>query len=524
MAKIFDRVKLTKPRKNSFDLSHERKMTLNPGDLVPCLVQEVIPGDKFRVRQEHLVRFQALMAPIMHRVNVYTHYFFVPNRIIWNEWEDFITGGDDGLAEPVFPRIKIQIDEQGAALFEKGSLADYLGVPVKNISTGDNKGININSLPFRAYQTIYNEYYRDQNLQEPVKVSKSSGIERNLDQLLQLRKRAWEKDYFTSALPFAQKGEEMRIPSADMEIVGNNKLPTFKGQTNRADGDLSVKYEVNGRSYLVQDQGTQTEQKILFGDETGLKAKTNEGTNTTINELRQAFSIQRWLEKAARGGSRYVEQLLVQFGVRSSDARLQRPEYLGGGKNPVIVSEVLQQSESQNTPLGTMGGHGISVGSSNQFTRYFEEHGYVIGIMSVMPRSAYMQGLPRHFKKFDRFDYFWPDLAHLGEQPVYNSELYADFDITGEDSETFGYQPRYAEYRFNNDTVHGDFLDSLSYWHMGRDFKNRPALNGNFVSTNDIPRRVFAVQEENQHQLLVQTYTDFQAIRPLPKYGTPGGL
>lgn len=528
MAQIFDRIKLSKPRSSVFDLSHEKKLSLNMGDLVPIFLQETLPGDQFKVNIEHLIRFQPLLAPIMHRVNVYTHFFFVPNRLVWNDWEKFITGGSDGEQVPVFPRVKTEIALTSPydVLLGKGSLANYLGIPTSNYSSGAK--IEFSTLPFRAYQLIYNEYYRDQNLTNPVNISKASGIlgdSAELAELLTLRKRAWEKDYFTSALPWAQRGEQLTIPlTGDATVIGSRTEDIQLINGNNGDpltyGQLSVDY--NGR--ITDSTGNPAQFKI---QDQGLEADLNNVSASTINELRQAFSIQKWLEKNARGGSRYVEQLLAHFGVHSSDARLQRPEYLGGGKTPVIISEVLQNSSStEYSPQGQMVGHGISVGNTNEFRKRFEEHGLVIGIMSILPRTSYQNGLPRVFQKYDKFDYFFPDLAHLGEQEVKKSELFLDANkyLDAEENKgTFGYQPRYAEYRFVNDSVHGDMSGNLDFWHMGRKFTSLPPLNTSFVQS-DPTQRIFAVEDPTEHKLIVQTYCNFQAIRPLPKFGTPGGL
>ena len=521
MAQIFDRIKLSRPKSSVFDLSHEKKLSLNMGDLVPIFLQETLPGDQFKVNIEHLIRFQPLLAPIMHRVNVYIHFFFVPNRLVWNDWEKFITGGSDGEQSPVFPRFKI-VTPTLIDNIKRGSLADYLGIPVDNFSRieGD-KGIDFSALPFRAYQLIYNEYYRDQNLTPPIDFSKSSGLITNINDanlILTLRKRAWEKDYFTSALPWAQRGEQLNIPIAgSAPVIGTGA--DYISLEHVASGNLSAQ---NG--YMIDSQGYNVEFKTK---PQGLEADLNNVSASSINELRQAFSIQKWLEKNARGGSRYVEQLLSHFGVHSSDARLQRPEYLGGGKTPVIISEVLQNSAStEYSPQGQMAGHGISVGNTNEFRKRFEEHGFVIGIMSILPRTSYQNGLPRVFQKYDKFDYFFPDLAHLGEQEVKKSEIFLDARnwLSSESNNgTFGYQPRYAEYRFVNDSVHGDMAGNLDFWHMGRKFTSLPPLNSSFVQS-DPTQRIFAVEDPTEHKLIVQTYCNFQAIRPLPKFGTPGGL
>ena len=402
---------------------------------------------------------------------------------------------------------------------------DYMGVPVNNILPDDPAQFEFSELPFRAYQLIYNEYYRDQNLISPNPVKLSSGITSNLSEiwdLCRLQKRAWEKDYFTSALPFAQKGTALALPvdsyTGYANVVGDNTTPKFQGD------HAHLQTDVNGS--LVDANHSYVSMKFVTDSNTGLKTDLSGVTAGTVNELRQAFSIQKWLEKNARGGTRYVEQILAHFGVRSDDARLQRPEYLGGGKTPVVVSEVLQNSASTETsPQGNMAGHGISVGNTNSFTASFKEHGFIIGIMSVLPRTSYQNGLPRHLQKFDKFDYFWPDLANIGEQEVRFSELYYDFEDTTDNKETFGYQPRYAEYRFAPDTVHGDFTTNLDFWHMGRKFShtNKPMLNESFVTANPT-KRIFAVDDPSSHSLLVQTYSNVTAIRPLPKFGTPLGV
>ena len=526
MAQIFDRIKLTKPKSSVFDLSHEKKLSLNMGDLVPVFLQETLPGDRFKVNMEHLIRFQPLLAPIMHRVNVYTHFFFVPNRLVWNDWEKFITGGSDGEQLPVFPRLREQSSDNATKnLFRRGSLSDYLGFPSSNVPILGDLKVDISALPFRAYQLIYNEYYRDQNLTNPIEFSKASGYvgggTQDFLNLTALRKRAWEKDYFTSALPWAQRGEQLTIPlSGSAPITSDGTQTTFKVKSSGlppSDDSLSTS---------MSKLANTLDGDLMFNN-TGLETDLSDVSSSTINELRQAFSIQKWLEKNARGGSRYVEQILSHFGVHSSDARLQRPEYLGGGKTPVVISEVLQNSAStENSPQGQMVGHGISVGNTNEFKARFEEHGFVIGIMSIIPRTSYQNGLPRVFQKYDKFDYFFPDLAHLGEQAVKKSELFLDatnFIDSESNSGTFGYQPRYAEYRFVNDSVHGDMAGNLDFWHMGRKFTSLPPLNTSFVQS-DPTQRIFAVEDPTEHKLIVQTYCNFQAIRPLPKFGTPGGL
>lgn len=516
MSKLFDSVSDRSPKKNSFDLSHERKFSCNMSTLIPIMCQEVVPGDHFRNNTEVMLRLAPLISPMMHRVNVYTHFFFVPNRLVWTEWQDFITGN----ATPEMPFY--QIDSSNLNLFAKGSLADYLGIPDMSQADLSQNFQKVSSLPFRAYATIFNEYYRDQNLVEEILVNPSySGIEEGTELLIK-RNRAWEKDYLTSALPWAQKGEPVKLPLAgNAPIIMNPNSNTFPLLPNAANAQQRP-LKTSDIRQLGSEHPDGSVHPTRLDPNNSLLADLTNVTSTTINDLRTAWQLQTWLEKNARAGTRYTESILAHFGVRSSDARLQRPEYLGGGKSPVVISEVLQTSETTETgtPQGTMTGHGISVGNSHSFTKFFEEHGFVIGIMSVMPRTAYQQGLPRMFTKFDKFQYYWPEFAHLGEQEVLNQEVM----VTGEnDGQTFGYQSRYAEYKYCPTSVHGDFKDSLSYWHMGRIFPTRPTLNWEFITSQQI-NRPFAVTDDNVDHLYVQIFNNLQAVRPMPYFGTPSTL
>jgi len=498
--KQFNQIKITRPRSNSFDLSHEKKLSCNMGKLYPILVQEVVPGDRFKVNTESLVRFAPMVAPVMHRINVFTHFFFVPNRLVYGEWEKFITGGEDGLQVPSFP--KLNFTDADRADLGPGSMADYMGLPSPDQATPMGVGLTVSALPFRAYQLIYNEYYRDQNLQQPVPITKNSVVSyQEQVELNYIRTRAWEKDYFTSSLPWSQRGGEVGIP---------NQV-NYKEASTISPGDSNI-------GQLYKDQAN----RITIGSGGPTQSIENiDSTEILVNDLRRAVRLQEWLEKNARAGSRYIEQILSHFGVRSSDARLQRPEYLGGGKSPVVISEVLSTFNNESVPGANMYGHGISVGNTHGFRKSFEEHGYIIGIMSVLPRTAYQQGLDRTFFKFDKFDYYWPEFANLGEQEVHNKELYYDYqDTSAYNDKTFGYQSRYSEYKFKNSTVHGAFKDSLSFWHMGRIFSGPPNLDLPFI-TADPTHRIFADTEVADHKLYVQLYNDVKAIRPMPIFGTP---
>lgn len=560
---LFSSIRLRKPKKNRFNLSHNVKLTGKFGKLIPILCTPTLPGDTFKCNTELLVRFAPLMAPIMHKVDVYTHFFFVPNRLVWSHWKDFITGGESGQESPVYPRFRI--DEttkvgQLRQIFYNGSLADYLGFPVLNKEELVMSGnfIELDALPFRAYNLIWNEYYRDQNVMHEVNIHKDDdGITAANVSLMSLKSRSWKKDYFTSALPFPQRGDEVELPlqgTADLlyneedqnYLHGNpvryagleggssnfrNELFVEKGRINGSatDGEhyinLGNAIELTSNTPRIDVQFNSSElRRVIKG------VDLSNVSSATINELRRAIKAQEFLETAARGGSRYIEQIYSYFGVRSSDARLQRPEFLGGGKSPVVISDVLQTSQTttgeNGSPQASPAGHAVSVQRSHSFKYFCEEHGFIIGIMSIMPKPAYQQGLPRLFQKFDRLDYYWPQFAHLGEQEIKGSEIYYNLNTPHDDmhtDRTFGYTPRYAEYKFMNDSVHGDFRDSLKFWHMGRIFANAPALNEAFLTNvEDAANRVFAVEGDDEFdKIWINCQHNLIALRPMPKYGTP---
>ena len=508
---MFSTNKSTRVRRNKFNLSHEKKMSLKMGNLTPILLQEVVPGDSFKVNSELMMRLSPMIAPVMHRMNAYTHYFFVPNRLVWNEWESFVTGGRQGDEAPVVPKLRMQDFDKSS--FAKKTLADYFGLPVMDPAVTYSSIEEISALPFRAYQTIYNEYYQDQNLSDPIAFGLGSGYVTDPDERVRLstmRKRAWEKDYFTSALPWTQRGGSASIPTRYKE----------QSEVFTSEGDIPSNID----PLVSRDQGAFGGLSSEVSNEL-LRIENIEGID--VNDLRKSLRLQEWLEKTARGGSRYIEQILSHFGVMSSDARLQRPEYLGGGRTPVVISEVLQTGATGtdqsiiSTPQGNMAGHGISVGRTNSFKRRFEEHGHIIGILSVIPKTAYEQGIERLWNKFDKFDLYWPEFANLGEQAILNKEIYAQFDANQPaNNQTFGYQSRYAEYKYQQSSVHGDFRDTLNFWHMGRKFDALPALNESFVES-DPTKRIFAVEDQTEDELYCQVYNRVSAVRPMPYFGTP---
>lgn len=573
----FETIPVPKIRRNGFPLSHERKFSMEMGKLVPILCQAVVPGDTFKVSTEAMIRFAPMIAPIMHRVDVYVHYFFVPNRLVWSNFRKFITGGEDGEETPAIPQLDninwSQMmtgleDRNTSQYFGTSSLWDYLG-----LATGEDLPFNnseviakpLHVLPFRAYQLIYNEYYRDQNLTDPVPIYEAiDGRHSNqeLQHLLKLRNRAWKKDYFTGALPFPQRGEDVMLPlhgdaplsgtakpfSTDGTVLGSfgdNQFPqAIQWMGNSLNNGQMANQAINISSTTIED-GEAVSSIAFDGPTPPAKSAINpnwryviEGnsyadlsqvTAATVNELRRAIALQTFLERSARGGNRYIEYLLAHFGVKSSDARLQRPEYLGGGVMPLVVSEVLQNAATtEASPQGNMSGHGIAVGKSHKFKAYFEEHGYVMGIMSVIPRATYQQGIPRDFMKLDRFDWYIPAFAHLGEQEIYNAELYAKSD---DPDGVFGYVPRYSEYKFIPSSVHGDFRTNMNFWHLGRIFANTPTLSEEFMTVDedkDGLTRIFAAEfdpttgEEKVYQhLWVYVYNNVNAIRPMPIFGVP---
>ena len=517
---IFSKVAMPRPQSNTFDLSHDRKFSGKIGELMPISVMEVVPGDKFNIKATNMTRFAPLITPIMHKASVYCHFFFVPNRILWPNWENFISGGEDGLADPTFPTVDLTIPTQ----YGVQTLADYLGLPTGNQLT------DVSALPFAAYQKIYQDYYRDENLIPKTDVTVTDGTQSNVDtiELSEMKKRAWQHDYFTSALPWTQRGPEATIPlGTSADIVYNHSLPgpatTLKNWTSGATinnfDSSGTPLETSSTGRLLSNLPGQT--YIDVDNSSALEVDLSTATASSINDLRRAFRLQEWLERNARGGARYIEIITAHFGVRSSDARLQRPEFLGGSSTPITISEVLQTSAnaSEPTPQGNMAGHGVSVGSSNYVSYRAEEHGYIIGIMSVMPKTAYQQGVPKHWKKLDKFDYYWPSFANIGEQPIYNEELY--HQNTAEDAEVFGYTPRYAEYKYIPSTVHGEFRDSLKFWHMGRIFANKPSLNADFIECDSAEvDRVFNVTEGSEH-LYVYLHNEVKATRLMPYFGTP---
>lgn len=448
-------------KRAKFSLSHTKLLSCDLGELVPVSLVEVLPGDTMQQATSCLVRFAPLLAPVMHPTHVQLAHWFVPHRLVWEDWEDFITGGPDGNDASVFPTVAMPASV-GAAI---GSLADYLGVPP---GVAD---LEVSALPFRGYALIWNEWYRDQDLETELAISLASGVDSTTSTALQ--RAAWEKDYFTTSRPWEQKGPSITIPlgtTAPVNRVSNAGFwSVFNTGTNTGSGTNNM-----------SSQGSQLDvnlTRVSLDPNGGLETDLTGASAVTVNLLREALALQRFEEARARFGSRYVEYLRY-LGVRSSDARLQRPEFLGGGRYPIQFSEVLQTAEGSD-PVGELRGHGIGAARSNRYRRFFEEHGYVFTFMVVKPKTIYAQGLFRTWNRRTKEDFYQKELQHIGQQEVLNKEVYAEH-ATPEG--VFGYQDRYDEYRRMESSIAGEFRDTLDYWHFARQFSADPALNASFVS------------------------------------------
>lgn len=532
----FNSVAAPKLKRSAFDLSHEHKLSCGMGQLIPIECIECVPGDSFKISPSALVRMQALISPMMQRVDASVLWFKVPYRIIWDDFEEFITGGVDGNSHIMPPYATFSSFEDNGNL-TVGSLADYLGLPLpyKLNSAGEwvysnptnvkALGSKVSLLPFRAYQQIYNDYFIDKNLEEAIDFAKGSGEFDNdeLDLLCALRRRAWKKDYFTSALPDAQRGAEVTIPlTGDAPVEFGIKDPS---------ADVSGGFtNLSGILHRSGDVTTLEGGELYFdnGDNPRLSAtaKLDDLSVIGITALRTAFKLQQFLERNNVAGSRYIEQILAHYGVKSSDERLQRSEFLGGGSVPIIISEIETNANSSSggydTVVGDLAGKAKGVGGFGTISTFCEEHCFIMGILSIMPKASYSQGLSKMWSRMDKFDYFWPEFQHIGEQAIAKKELFVDYFGNGDPEEEFGYQSRYSDYKYQPDRVSGDLRTSLSFWHMGRLFESAPALNASFIQCEPTDR-VFATSDElsNSQHCVVDMWLDEKAVRPMSRYSTP---
>lgn len=626
-------------RKSKFNLTHLHSTTLDPGYLVPFLMIPTLPNDTFRIGLSSFIRAQPMLAPLMHEVRLFTQYWFVPNRLVWDDWEEFITGGSDLTSTPPFPTLTLDTDDA-----KVGSLTDYFGFPRV-------EGIEVSALPYRAMALIWNERYRDEDLQQPLVIDYGSGEDTTTSR--ELLSPSFAKDYFTMARPFTQRGGDVLVPVSDAVVTGTNQGKTirfyvFVGSKTNNTGEtltfplnssnmtstqimnavsswleLHVKngtldslilpeadivftgigsscasplsnaqwdehlvfnispsfkvwvfpYEVTdftspspvstsldfdtpipndynvapsnnwpspnqpnyyafggGAGYFLRFYGFNKKQynaitnatpsfaelKAISGG-TATIAVTAATSGFTIRDLRTSSALQRYAERSLLYGNRYEEFIMREFGIKPRDARIQRPEYLGGGRGILNISEVLQTAESDDTGVGTMRGHGVAAISQFPIRFRCPEHGIILGLMSIRPKSVYTQGIDREWLKRSRLDFYTPELASIGMQEVLQQELYAQPDNK---DKVFGYSQRYQEYRYQKPLVTGEFRDNLSFWNMARIFNNAPELTPEFInmsySAEDF-KRPFQIQDDGAHSFVAMLKNHIRAYRPIPK-------
>lgn len=545
----FTKVNALRPGRSLFNLSYQKQFDCDFGELIPVMLEEMVPGDTFKLGNEIVVRFHPLNAPVLAEVNAYVHYFFVPTRLIFDDWEKFITGGEDGQDATLLPRtyrdMVLPDGSQSTAsdFCGKYSLYDYFGFPIigdsvsgysypgEGATSPSSPGYFFRplSFPWYVYNLCWNEFYRDETLQDEVPLGNVKVLHRN-----------WNKDYFTSALPWQQRGVAPALPlSGTGSAVWSQDyyLPVNVGSSSESNTDPTrlrssnpsasenQNVVVGGSSYGGYLASVNLSKSLLDSNSIDM---SNVAT-FDVSDLRLAFQVQKWMERNARSGVRYTEFLHAHYGVSPRDDRLQRPEYLGGSKSPVLISEVVQTSESGTTPQGTLKGKGITADKNFICSYTAKEFGYIIGIFSVMPKPGYFQGVDRKWLRSSRFDFFTPEFGHLSEQAVTTEELYAlsgTSNQSGIGNDTiFGYQARFNEMRQNHDVFCGDLRPNgtLGYWNLGRYFDSVPQLNSDFITmnaSNDHLKRIFAVQDVKG--MVVNFANIITAIRPIPKFGEPG--
>lgn len=522
----FSMIPSTNIKRSTFNRSSGYKTTFDSGYLVPFFVDEVLPADTLRMKVSMLARMTTPIVPFMDNLKLDYFYFFVPTRLVWENWERF-NGEQDNpndSTDYLIPQVRA-----GANGFGRHSVADYFGLPT------DIPNLEVSALPFRAYNLIYTDWFRDQNLINSLEVPRGDGPDS--DSLYALRRRCKRHDYFTSALPWPQKGAGVQLPLGGGKIVSDGTAPRLQYSVTTPNSSLTA----HGNFYIsTMDDGVATNRPDMFSNTTqvipsGSFGQANSWVNSglkltsldavTINSLRQAFQLQRLLERDARGGSRYTEIVRSHFGVISPDSRLQRPEYLGGGTIDINVNPVVQNSSSDGTtPQGNLAAYSASGAYRNGFSHSFTEHGFIIGILSVRADLTYQQGIPRMFSRKTRFQHYWPALAHLGEQEILNKEIYAQGNA--QDDEIFGYQERYAEYRYYPSKITGKMRSTdphpLDVWHLSQKFDNLPTLSQQFIEENPPLERVLAFENSEEPEFYLDVYNDYKCARPMPTYSVPG--
>jgi hypothetical protein len=493
--------------RSSFNMQKTLKTTFDSGFLVPILCEEVLPGDTFNVKATLFGRLATPLFPALDNLHLDSFFFFVPNRLVWNNWVKFM-GEQDNPSDSISYTIPQQVSPAGG--YAVGSLQDYLGLPTVG-QVGVANTVSHNALPVRAYNLIFNQWFRDENLQNSVTVDKGDGPDTAPATNYTILRRGKRHDYFTGSLPWPQKGGT----AVTLPLGTSAPVKTSFGAVVTAAAVSNA--TVGGQLFL---NGTSLGSGAIYAD-------LSSATAATINQLRQSFQIQKLLERDARGGTRYTEIIRSHFGVVSPDARLQRPEYLGGGSTPINITPIPQTSgtAATGTPLGNLAAYGTYLANGHGFSQSFVEHGYVIGLISVRADLTYQQGLRKLWSRSTRYDFYFPVFAMLGEQAVLNKEIYCDG--SSNDSSVFGYQERWAEYRYNPSQITGLFKSTsagtIDPWHFAQKFASLPTLNTTFIQdTPPLARSLAVGASANGQQLLLDAFFDIRAARPLPLYSVPG--